>query len=85
MPALLRNLLTLLLLAGSCLPLAANALPWERLLVQQKEALAPLSETWNTLSDKQQSNFLSYRQALSASDARNISSVCTNGWRHGAN
>ena len=59
MPALLRNILTLLLLATSCLPLSVHAQPWEKLNPQQKEALAPLSGTWGTLSEKQQKNFIS--------------------------
>ena len=58
MPALFRHILTLLLLAASCLPLSAHAQSWEKLNPLQKEALAPLSGTWNSLPEKQQINFL---------------------------
>jgi len=58
MSALLRNFLGLLLLAAACLPLAAQAQSWESLNTQQKEALGPLSSTWNSLPEKQQTHFL---------------------------
>ena len=56
MPALFRK--CLLLLALSCAPLVAHAKPWESLNPQQKDALSPLSKTWDSLPEKQQTNFL---------------------------
>ena len=56
MHALTRHIPAMLLLAACCLPLAAHAQSqdWEKLNPMQREALAPLSSTWDSLPEKQQ-------------------------------
>lgn len=52
-----------------CLPALAAPLPWAQLAPIQREALAPLSNEWNTLPEKQQQHFVNLAKRYPQLDA----------------
>ncbi len=58
MMRLIRGMIFLAALAMCGLPAIAEAQPWSELTAMQKEALAPLSDTWGTLDDGERDHFL---------------------------